>query len=181
MNQQLQDLGYLRLPGFISAVRAGELAQELARSFAREGEAFDRQVPDAPYRYNFAPIVRLLVARIPELGEACGEPLLPTYAYARAYRRGSRLPRHCDRPACEISLTVHLRGDRPWAFHLQNFGMPVVDVTLAPGDALMYLGHQVEHWREPYEGDEHLQMFLHYVRARGPHAWAVFDREQRAP
>ena len=34
--------------------------------------------------------------------------LLPTYSYARLYLQGDSLPRHRDRPACEIAATIHL-------------------------------------------------------------------------
>jgi alkylated DNA repair dioxygenase AlkB len=179
MQPLLQDQGYLHLPGFLPAARAAAIAAQLAEAIAREGESFDAQVPDAPCSYNFPPLVRLLVERIPALGTLCGEPLLPTYAYARIYRQGSQLPPHTDREACELSLTVHLQGDAPWDFCLRSFGLPPVRVQLAPGDALVYLGCQIEHWREPYAGTSYAQAFLHYVLANGRRAWAVFDKAQR--
>ena len=179
MHQFLRDQGYLHLPAFLPATRAQTLATELAAAIARDGESFDSQVPDAPCSYNFPPLVRLLVERVPALGAVCGEPLLPTYAYARIYRHGSQLPPHTDRDACELSLTVQLSGDVPWAFWLRSFGMPAVQVQLAPGDALVYLGCQIEHWREPYDGQAYTQAFLHYVLANGRRAWAVFDREKK--
>jgi hypothetical protein len=48
-------------------------------------------------------------------------------------------------------------------------------VTLAPGDALLYLGRELEHWRRPYTGRFHAQLFLHYVDAEGPDAVLAFD------
>ena len=178
MHPLLRDQGYLQLPAFVSPARAQALGSELATAIARDGERCDSQVPDAPCSYNFPPLVRLLVERIPALAGVCGEPLLPTYAYARIYRHDSQLPPHTDRDACELSLTVHLGGDVPWAFWLRSFGMPPAQVMLAPGDALVYLGCQIEHWREPYQGQAYAQAFLHYVLANGRRAWAVFDRER---
>ena len=35
------------------------------------------------------------------------------------------------------------------------------------------------HWRNKFEGKEHVQLFLHYVRADGPKAWAFFDKQQQ--
>ena len=39
-------------------------------------------------------------------------------------------------------------------------------INLKPGDAVIYKGCDVKHWREPYEGDYHIQTF-HYVDANG--------------
>ena len=43
-------------------------------------------------------------------------------------------------------------------------------INLKPGDGVIYQGCEVEHWREPYEGDYHAQVFLHYVDANGKYA-----------
>ena len=37
-----------------------------------------------------------------------GLELLPTYSYARIYKKGDILKRHKDRPSCEISATINL-------------------------------------------------------------------------
>jgi hypothetical protein len=34
--------------------------------------------------------------------------MLPTYSYARIYANGDELKKHRDRPACEVSVTLHL-------------------------------------------------------------------------
>lgn len=178
MNQQLEDEGYLRVPGFLPPGRAAALAGQLQAFIAEMGERYDREVPNSPCCYNFLPFVRVLVEKLPQVADISGETLLPTYSYSRMYRRHAVLRRHRDRGACEISLTVNLRGDRPWPFHLQAFHAPPVQLLLEPGDALLYLGHQVHHWRESFEGEDCVQMFLHYVRAYGPRARFFFDREQ---
>jgi hypothetical protein len=38
---------------------------------------------------------------------------------------------------------------------------------MEPGDAAIYLGCEVEHWREEFKGDWHAQTFLHYVDKNG--------------
>ena len=35
-------------------------------------------------------------------------------------------------------------------------------VDLKPGDMLVYKGMELEHWREAFEGDNCIQVFLHY-------------------
>ena len=35
-------------------------------------------------------------------------------------------------------------------------------VNLKPGDMLVYRGMELEHWREEFQGDNCVQVFLHY-------------------
>lgn len=45
------------------------------------------------------------------------------------------------------------------------------------GDAVLYRGCEVHHWRKKYkEGQWQAQVFLHYVDANGPHAEWKFDK-----
>ena len=37
-----------------------------------------------------------------------------------------------------------------------------VEVNLNAGDLLIYKGNILEHWREPFDGNECCQVFLHY-------------------
>jgi hypothetical protein len=48
--------------------------------------------------------------------------------------------------------------------------------NLTPGQAMIYLGCELEHWREPFTGDWHAQTFIHYVDANGPNAEFKFDK-----
>ena len=41
---------------------------------------------------------------------------------------------------------------------------------LEVGDMLVYSGCELEHWREPFEGDVCGQVFLHYNHVNGPFA-----------
>ena len=91
-----------------------------------------------------------------------GIKLSPTYSYARIYKEGDVLARHKDRYSCEISTTMNLGGDE-WPIYLE----PNIKVTLKPGDMLMYRGCDLEHWREPFEGENCGQVFLHYNDASG--------------
>jgi hypothetical protein len=42
-----------------------------------------------------------------------------------------------------------------------------IPVYLNPGDMLVYKGHEIEHWREPFLGINHAQVFLHYNEKNG--------------
>ena len=90
--------------------------------------------------------------------------LHPNYSYARIYKKGDVLHRHKDRFSCEISTTLHLGGNH-WPIYLEpsgKEGLKGVKVLLQPGDMLVYRGNELEHWREPFDGENCGQVFLHY-------------------
>ena len=50
-----------------------------------------------------------------------------------------------------------------------------------PGDAVVYFGDRLEHWREPFEGTNFAQLFfLNYVRADGERRCYVHDGRKSA-
>ena len=124
----------------------------------------------------------LLMKMLPIMKERIGLDLIPTYSYARVYEKGAKLKRHKDRPSCEVSTTLNLGGD-PWPIYIDPTGEdnvidefkeihkpnapPGVKVTLKPGDMLIYSGCELEHWREPFEGNVCGQVFLHYNHRNG--------------
>ncbi len=178
MNAELQARHFLVLPQFVPGLRARALAQALARHHAAAPLAGDALVPGAPAVYDFLPFVRLLVEKIPQVEEAAGDKVLPTYSYARLYGHGEALRQHEDRDACELSLSLNLDADEPWPIWFKSPDGRAVSVAQQPGDAVMYLGCQTPHWREPYTGQGCTQVFLHYVFAFGDRAYAYFDKKR---
>ena len=142
----------------------------------------DQQVPGVYSIYADHVMETLLVKMIPIMKEKTGLDLIPTYSYARVYERNAILKRHKDRPSCEISTTLNLGGD-PWPIFIDPTGSNnVIDeyknihkpnapagvkVDLAPGDMLIYSGCELEHWREPFNGNVCGQVFLHYNHRNG--------------
>lgn len=177
MNKFLRDNHYYLLPGLISTSRAYSLSQQWTE-YVNAGKALtgDPQAPNSPSAYNFLPFVRLLVEKVSLLSELAQEPLLPTYVYARTYVHGEELVRHTDRAACEVSVTLNLHKTHSWPICFARPDGAEIQVELDPGDGVMYLGCETDHWRAPFEGQELSQVFLHYVRAHGDKAWAYFDR-----
>lgn len=104
-----------------------------------------------------------------------GYELFPTYTYSRIYSPREILKRHRDRPSCQISLTATLDYDtfdnEPWDI---NFD-PNIKTKLYPGDALIYKGCEIEHWRDSFIGISQTQVFFHYVDANGPYAMFKYD------
>ena len=142
----------------------------------------DKQVPNTYSHYADMVMETLMMKVLPKMKEETGLELIPTYSYARLYKTGDILKRHKDRPSCEISTTLNL-GGAPWPIFIDGTGSDnVVDeyknihkpgapkgikVDLNPGDMLIYSGCELEHWREPFEGDLCGQVFLHYNHADG--------------
>jgi hypothetical protein len=179
VNQQLLDNNYIHVPGFITPERAAALAIEFEVYANEFGWREDSQALQCPSVSNFLPFVRLLVEKVPRVSEIIGEEVLPTYSYARVYSEtGVELKRHRDRPACEVSLTVNLAKSEPWPICIQRPDGEEICLEQNPGDAMLYLGCIADHWRGPYTGNHHVQVFMHYVRSYGDNAWAFFDLQQ---
>lgn len=179
MNAQLEQNNFLFVPNFISVEHAQVLNQKFYKLETSGQYIKDDQAPNSPAIYNFKPFVELLCQKTNEVTNLIEEQVLPTYTYARIYKNGEVLERHRDRPACEISLTVNIGGDAPWAIGIQKPSGEEVSLDLKQGDAMLYLGCTADHWRDtPFTGQNYSQVFLHYVRSNGPCAWAYFDRRQ---
>jgi len=136
----------------------------------------DQQIPNTYSHYGDIAMETLLQNLLPVMEENTNLKLIPTYSYARIYKKGDILHRHKDRPSCEISTTLNLGGDS-WPIFLEpekNVGIPGengitafsenpgIKIDLEPGDMLIYSGCIFEHWRETFEGENCGQVFLHY-------------------
>lgn len=139
--------------------------------------ASDTQVPNTPSCYADPFMEALLERQVPVVASLANAPVVPTYSYFRVYRNGDVLAKHTDRPACEISVTLCLgrEGNAGWPIWVEKNGM-AIPVSLDPGDALMYRGMDIPHWRDHHEGDKLAQVFLHYVHRDGPHREWIYDK-----
>lgn len=137
------------------------------------------QVPNAHSKYGDPMMESLLLHLKPIVEKHTGLVLHPTYSYYRVYRPGNELLKHTDRPACEVSITIafefdYLGSRDPWSIFIGD-----AEVKLSPGDMAIYRGIELEHWREKFEAPEgswHVQAFLHYVDANGPHKDWKYDK-----
>ena len=179
MQLQIIQNNYLYVPGFITPDLAFAFSKEFKKHCTKFDIKGDSQAPNSHSMYDFMPFLRLLVEKVPEVSDLLGEKVLPTYTYARVYKEGSELLRHRDRPSCEISLTLNLSKEKDWPIYFQRPDGSETYVELEPGDAVMYLGCQADHWRNKFEGQECVQLFMHYVRSYGSKAWAYFDKQKQ--
>ena len=137
----------------------------------------DLQVRSAYCIYGDLLFDNMLTHLKPRIEKETELELTEMYTYARNYRIRDELVRHKDRLSCEISGTINLGGD-PWPIYIDpnpengyydeennnyiSSGEKGVEVLLEPGDCMLYLGTQCEHWRDPLTDKSCSQVFLHY-------------------
>jgi hypothetical protein len=135
---------------------------------------FDMEQSDNADTFFYAdPLMESLMLKKHTLMEKeTGLSLHPTYAFWRMYTKFSDLKKHKDRPSCEISVTVMIDSDKTeWPIYIEGN-----KIILQPGDAAIYLGCELLHWRDEFLGDFHAQSFLHYVDKNGPYEDFKIDK-----
>lgn len=188
-----QASGWVKLENFISKETASLLYHHVKLSVERliyieeqfpekynheyYGMFGDGQISGDFCRYGdpiFDALVDVSLGKVEEVAEV---PLVSNYSYYRLYTTGSELKRHKDRPSCEYSVTVCLGYDTSnvdqttypnydWPMFVDSNGLEL-PVHMKPGDAIVYRGCDIEHWREPFWGLNHAQVFLHYNQLNG--------------
>jgi hypothetical protein len=159
-------------------------------------DSFDFQQNDNgdTFFYGDPLMESLMVNKLNLMQEETGLELFPTYAFWRMYTVNADLKKHKDREACEVSVTVMIGSDgTKWPIYVEpdntkgyfdsnNNYYPSdshgIEIDLNPGDALIYSGCELEHWRKEFKGDWHAQTFLHYVDKKGPNKEWFKDKRQ---
>lgn len=163
---------YLQVSGFL-APDLSRVASDYAllrRAFFMQTEGRDAQVAGTHSVYGDTLMETLLLNCLPKMESLTGLTLYPTYSYYRVYKPGDELKKHRDRRSCEISASICLGydyvtddPDYRWKIYIDGKG-----IALDPGDAVIYKGCEVEHWRDLFNAGENswqAQLFLHYVDA----------------
>lgn len=134
----------------------------------------EAQVENAHSVYGDTLMETLLYFLRPHMEQATGLELCPTYTYYRVYRPGMKLDIHRDRPSCEVSSTICLDYKYMLKDSEYRWGMYVEPGTLIcqnPGDAIIYRGCEVDHWRDTFDAGPtsyQVQAFFHYIDKNGP-------------
>ena len=81
----------------------------------------DKQIPNTYSHYADMVMETLMMKVLPKMQQETGLELIPTYSYARIYKKGDILRRNKDRPSCEISTTVNLGGNQ-WPIFIEDTG-----------------------------------------------------------
>lgn len=166
----------------VSKVPAGQLM--------RQPNLLKREAVEL-YGFHYPPLLGLLWGLTPTISGLLGLDLLPSYSYFRIYREGDVCRVHCDRYACEVSLSLTLdySDGVPWPLEMarvavppsglveDDFGtLPYGAVEMQPGDGVLYQGVERRHGRiTPNPNGWSAHLFCHWVRRDGPHAAHAFD------
>ncbi len=134
--------------------------------------------PSALSSYADPLIEALLKESVKPMEEITGLSLYPTYSYSRIYLKGDELTPHVDRPSCEISVTVNVATvGAPWPIWMKVPGKEPIKVEMAPGDAVVYKGCEVTHWRDKMvDTDINVQFMMHFVDKNGANASYKWDK-----
>jgi hypothetical protein len=169
--------GYVVIKQFIPRIMCEYIAKNVRVLEANSRLSFgDAQVEKAFSGGSPAVTETLLDLMTPVLSQTLDCELYPTYSYLRIYVKGAELGKHTDRQSCEISATLPIEYESPgiWPLCIEVDGNPR-KVELEPGDALIYKGIQIPHWRDAFDGERQVQIFLHYVKKDGQYSEFKFD------
>jgi len=104
------------------------------------------------------------------VSEVIGEQVQPSFAFTLSYHGGSELSRHTDREQCEFTLSLCLdfipepKGVTKWPLHMET-GDGQVTVEQSLGDALLFCGRDLAHYRERLaDGCTSTSILFHFVR-----------------
>jgi hypothetical protein len=171
----IRDFKYKKIENFLTQEEVDLLKVYCVIKHRFNFDSFDKTNCNHDTHYYGDPLMESLMVKKKKLMEHhTGLPLLPTYSFWRMYTLFADLKKHTDRDSCEISVTVKIASDSiKWPIFIE--GKPI---ELNQGDAVIYLGRELEHHREEFKGDWHAQAFLHYVDKNGPCAeWALDKRK----
>ena len=156
-----KDFKYKTIKGFLNKEELNLLNRYCEIKHRINIDSFDFVQNNNGDTYYYAdPLMEsLLLKKLSIMEKETNKKLLPTYSFWRMYTKFADLKKHSDRPACEISVTVNIGIDgTQWPIFIE--GEPI---DLSEGDAVIYLGQDLKHWREEFAGDWYAQCFLHYV------------------
>ena len=148
------------------------------------------QVDGSLARYNHPQYKTIHTSVGKKLEEVLGRNLYNTYYYDRFYFPGQQLKKHTDRPACEISVSIHISTNlkEEWPIWIKTPAGEEHSVMLKPGDGVIYKGCERPHWRDAMPGSNqgkklfgknqgvyYHQIFMHYVLADGQRSHCAYD------
>lgn len=177
-----QSVGYTKIKGLVDPETVKTISQYFENKINRGEWAVAEDLEDASkFGYYADPLIEVMLKQcLPAVEEQTGLKLEPTYSFSRVYQEGEELTPHIDRPSCEVSVTINVActGD-VWPIWMQYKDNDPVKCMLEPGDAVIYKGCEVTHWRRKLpKGQINVQFMLHYVDKNGPYAECKFDKRE---
>jgi hypothetical protein len=164
--------GYVQLSGLLPPFHIGAL-RRYYRYHTRMGTFMfgDDQAAGRYVAYD-EPTTRYFQQQLARtISDVTGRVIVPSYSYLAFYQGGATLDPHTDREACEYSLSLcidatpdpHTYG--AWPLMLRTADGPV-SMTQGIGDALLFRGRELTHWRDQLpEGYTSSSVLFHFVDA----------------
>lgn len=91
----------------------------------------------------------------------------------RTYNRGATLELHVDRLSHAVSAIVQVAQEEivePWKFFIEDHSGTLHNLTLRPGDVVLYESARLMHGRpQPLNGSSFSNLFVHYRPVDGWH------------
>jgi len=167
---QFRKRGYVPLQGLIHPFHLGAL-RTYYRQLVRDGDLClgDAQTSRRYFAHNerIACFFHHQLSAV--VGSIVGAPIKPSYVYVASYQPGARLLKHTDRPQCKYSISMCIDFTpapavrTPWPLCLETKEGPV-KIFQGIGDALLYRGPELPHYRTPLAKDcTSTSIFFHYV------------------
>jgi len=170
LKTQLRSQGYVVLSQIVPVLQKQALCQYL--QVLRAGGYFDQGSVQVPLRnvIHNEPVMYFLLGQFAQLLNAIlPTPVKPSYTYLAEYQEGAVLDKHVDREQClwNISLALDASPDlsvaEKWPILLDLGGAPK-PIHLRVGDAVLYPGAHIPHWREALPAGQRVCMGLfHFV------------------
>jgi len=177
---EFETKGFVLVRGFLEKQAAETVSRYMEFALNRGDMPIVRADAVAATHSRYAdPLTEtILFNSLGELEEITGKQLYPTYSYSRVYVKGDKLKPHTDRESCEVSVSVQVgTKGAAWPIWMKAPGKEPMSFTLGVGDAVVYKGCEVTHWRETAVDTEvTAQFMLHYVDKNGPYTAFKWDK-----
>ena len=175
--------GYTKVKGLIDTQTIKTISQYFENKINRGEWVEEAKLTEEPSRlkYYADPLIEVMLKECQhKIEQHTGLLLEPTYSFSRVYQEGEELTPHTDRPSCEISVTINVACTGGiWPIWMQYESNDPVKCLLNPGDAVIYKGCEVTHWRRKLpKGQINVQFMLHYVAKNGSYAEYKFDKRE---
>jgi hypothetical protein len=180
MNEIVSSFEYTKVPNFLDDLSTETTAiymQNIVHRGFYLGESSEGV--RSAYQMYADPLAEILLEKMrPRVEEVVGKRLYPTYSFFRVYVKGDILEKHIDRPSCEYSVTVNIANEGGlWPIYMESNEGVVSSFMLNPGDAVIYKGCEIPHWRKSEESTVATgQLMFHYVDRDGEFSSYKFDK-----
>lgn len=166
--RKLDNCGYAAIPALFPPY----LLRVAADYYIRLAEAGAMRL-DTAYSQRFVAHRDPIAEWLHKMASATLAPLYagryrPSYSFVCAYVGGAELPRHTDRPQCEITVSLCIAatpGAERWPLFLECAAEEaIVEARLGIGSALVFKGRELPHYRTALQSGEYfLSILFHFV------------------